>query len=149
MTAETELSDSSELGNEAVSVDSIPEDVRPTAQVVVDKPSDGAVAVQPVEFAPLDTARGGESGAEDSNASENNISLLHEVPLLITVELGRTQMPVGEVLDLRHGSVVELDRLAGEPVDVRVNDRLIAKGEVVVIEDKFGIRILDITSVQE
>lgn len=149
MTAETESSDFPEKENEAVSVESIPKDVSPTAQDVVDDLSNEAVAVQPVEFAPLDTVLAEESKAEDDNAANNNISMLHDVPLLITVELGRTQMSVGEVLNLRHGSVVELDRLAGEPVDVRVNDRLIAQGEVVVIEDKFGIRILDITSTRK
>ncbi|OPZ64810.1 MAG: Flagellar motor switch protein FliN [Candidatus Aerophobetes bacterium ADurb.Bin490] len=67
-----------------------------------------------------------------------------DVPLSVTVELGRTNKLVREVLDLSPGSVIELDKLAGEPVDILVNGKYIAKGEVVVIDENFGIRITDI-----
>ena len=73
--------------------------------------------------------------------SSTNIDMLMDVSLLVTVELGRTRMTLRQVLDLQNGSVVELDRLAGDPVDIFVNERLIAKGEVVVVDDKFGVRI--------
>jgi len=73
-----------------------------------------------------------------------NISLLMDVPLQLTVELGRTKMLVKEILGLGEGSIIELDKLAGEPVDLLVNNKLIAKGEVVVIDENFGVRVTDI-----
>jgi flagellar motor switch protein FliN len=81
---------------------------------------------------------------EKSNVS--NIDLLMDVSLRVTVELGRTRMQLARILELQHGSVVELDRLAGDPVDVLVNDRLVARGEVVVVDDKFGVRITEMVS---
>jgi flagellar motor switch protein FliN/FliY len=72
-----------------------------------------------------------------------------DIPLQLTVELGRTKMPIKEILDLGPGSIVELDKLAGEPVDILVNNKLIAKGEVVVIDESFGVRITDIVSKME
>jgi len=77
------------------------------------------------------------------------IELILDVPLELTVELGRKRMFIKEVLDLTVGSIVELDRVAGEPVDVLVNGRIMARGEVVVIEDNFGIRITEIINPQE
>lgn len=96
------------------------------------------VTVQPVRFEPLAV---GEQDREDQN-----IDLILDVPLQITVELGRTRKMIREILELGPGSVVELDRLAGEPVDILVNGKLIAKGEVVVIDENFGVRIIDIAS---
>lgn len=78
--------------------------------------------------------------------SESNIDLLLDVSLRVTVELGRTRMKLAQILELQHGSVVELDRLAGDPVDIFVNDRMVAHGEVVVVDDKFGVRITDMVS---
>ena len=75
-----------------------------------------------------------------------SIDLLMDVPLRVSVELGRTRLSVRQVLELQNGSVVELDRLAGEAVDVMINDRLMARGEVVVVDDKFGIRITEIVT---
>jgi flagellar motor switch protein FliN/FliY len=72
------------------------------------------------------------------------MDMLMDVSMQVTVELGRTQMTVRQVLDLQHGSVVELDRLAGEAVDIYVNDHMIARGEVVVVDDKFGVRITEL-----
>ena len=74
------------------------------------------------------------------------IELILDIPLDVTVELGRVRMLIKDVLELTSGSIIELDRVAGEPVDLLVNGRLIAKGEVVVIEDNFGIRITEIIS---
>lgn len=91
---------------------------------------------RPVEFAPLQPA--------SSVSSSTNLELLLGVTLLVTVELGRARMSIEEVLKLGPGSVVELDKQAGEPVDVLVNDRLVARGEVVVIDDRFGVRITDV-----
>jgi flagellar motor switch protein FliN/FliY len=73
-----------------------------------------------------------------------NYEMLVDVPIKVTVELGRSQMTVQEILGLEKGSVIELDRIAGDPVDVFVNDYLIAKGEVVVVDDNFGVRITKI-----
>jgi flagellar motor switch protein FliN len=72
--------------------------------------------------------------------------MLFDIPLQVTVELGRTNRNVKDILELTSGSIIELDKLAGEPVDVLVNNRLIARGEVVVIEENFGVRITNIAS---
>lgn len=96
------------------------------------------VPVQPVQFAPL------QSNYQPKEIA--NIDLIMDVPLQITVELGKSRRTIREVLALGPGSVVELDKLAGEPVDLLVNGKLLAKGEVVVIDENFGIRITDIIS---
>lgn len=72
-----------------------------------------------------------------------------DIPLQVTVELGRTRRQIREILDMSQGFIIELDKLAGEPVDVFVNHTLIAKGEVVVIDENFGVRVTDIISPQE
>ncbi|WLR52347.1 flagellar motor switch phosphatase FliY [Bacillus tianshenii] len=79
----------------------------------------------------------------------NNLNMLLDIPLQVTVELGRTKRSVQEILELSPGSIVELDKLAGEPVDILVNNKLIATGEVVVIEENFGVRVTDIISQKE
>ncbi len=79
-----------------------------------------------------------------SNIEQMNINLLVDVPLQVTVELGRSRMTVQQVLDLERGSVVELNRAAGDAVDIFINDRLLARGEVVVVDDNFGVRITEI-----
>jgi flagellar motor switch protein FliN/FliY len=77
---------------------------------------------------------------------QSNIELLMDVSMRVTVELGRTRMQLAQILELQHGSVVELDRLAGDPVDVIVNDCMVAHGEVVIVDDKFGVRITEMVS---
>ncbi len=85
--------------------------------------------------------------AEDhSDDEQKNLARIMDVVLSISVELGRTRMTVRQVLDLDQDSVIELDRLAGEVVDVFVNEHLIARGEVVVVDDKFGVRISELIS---
>ena len=79
----------------------------------------------------------------------NDINMILDIPVQITVELGRTRIPIKNILQLAQGSVVELDALAGEPMDVLVNGYLIAQGEVVVVNDKFGIRLTDIVTPSE
>lgn len=101
----------------------------------------GNVGVQPVQFAPL-------SAAEQS-ATTGNIGLLMDVSMQLTVELGRTKMLIKDILGMGEGTIVELDKLAGEPVDLLVNGKLIAKGEVVVIDENFGVRVTDIISPME
>jgi flagellar motor switch protein FliN/FliY len=75
---------------------------------------------------------------------QENIDLIKDVPLEVTVELGRTNKTIREILDFSPGTIIELNKLAGEPIDVLVNGKYIAKGEVVVIDDSFGIRITEI-----
>jgi flagellar motor switch protein FliN len=77
------------------------------------------------------------------------LELLLDVPLEVSVELGRARMSIQDLLNLSPGSVVELDKIAGEPLDILINDRLIARGEAVVVNDKFGVRITDIVSPSE
>ncbi|MBB6452914.1 flagellar motor switch protein FliN/FliY [Salirhabdus euzebyi] len=80
---------------------------------------------------------------------QQNLDMLLDIPLKVSVELGRTQKTIKEILEMGSGSIVELDKLAGEPVDIHVNDKLIAKGEVVVIDENFGVRVTDILSQSE
>jgi flagellar motor switch protein FliN len=81
--------------------------------------------------------------------SVNDINMILDIPVQLTVELGRTRIPIKHILQLAQGSVVELEALAGEPMDVLVNGYLIAQGEVVVVNDKFGIRLTDIVTPSE
>ena len=90
----------------------------------------------------------------DSNENDNanqtrRLDLLLDVPLDIAVELGRARMSIQDLLALGPGSVIELDKIAGEALDILVNDRLVARGEAVVVNDKFGVRITDIVSQSE
>ena len=94
------------------------------------------VNVQPLQFQSFDEGM--------IEFDRKNIGLLMDVPLQITVELGRTSKKIREILEFGQGSIIELDKLAGEPVDILVNGKSIAKGEVVVIDESFGVRITDI-----
>ncbi|KAB3537111.1 flagellar motor switch phosphatase FliY [Bacillus safensis] len=107
------------------------------------KPKPAApVNVAPVEFESF-------SEPQHTTSQLGNLDMLMDIPLSITVELGRTQRSVKEVLELSAGSIIELDKLAGEPVDILVNKRIVAKGEVVVIDENFGVRVTDILSQSE
>lgn len=101
----------------------------------------GAAAATAKIFEPL-----GSGAAANAN---QGLELILDIPVHLTVELGRTKISIRNLLQLAHGSVVELDGLAGEPMDVLVNGTLIAQGEVVVVNDKFGIRLTDIITPQE
>ena len=96
-------------------------------------------AVHPVQFMPL-------APEPPSLDSSHGIELLLDVALEVSVELGRSHMAIAEILALRTGSVIELDKLAGEPADILVNGSLIARGEVVVVDEKFGVRITEVVS---
>jgi flagellar motor switch protein FliN len=102
---------------------------------------DSNIPVQPAQFMPLST--------EPVAVNDANIGLILDVPLQVTVELGHTKKSIKDILELSNGSIVELDKLAGEPVDILVNGKLLAKGEVVVIDENFGVRITDIVSAME
>jgi len=96
--------------------------------------------VQPVQFASF------QPSSPLSNAEEGNLNLLLDIPLTVTVELGRTQKMIKDILELSQGSIIELDKLAGEPVDILINNKFVAKGEVVVIDENFGVRVTDIVN---
>ncbi len=89
------------------------------------------------------------SGVEDNRLSKTDFSKLKmilDVPLKVSVELGRTKMLINDLLQLGQGSVIELDKIAGEPMEILINDKLVAMGEVVVVNEKFGVRLTDVVS---
>lgn len=101
------------------------------------------VTVQPVQFTSFDAS------SQTSGEENQNLDLLMDVKLQLTVELGRCELPIKKVLELTRGSIVELDRVAGEPVALYANGKHVANGEVVVIEDNFGLRITNISEPEE
>ena len=88
-------------------------------------------------------------GAKAAGTTQNDLDMILDIPVQLTVELGRTKMPIKNLLQLAQGSVVELSSMAGEPLDVMINGFLIAQGEVVVVNDKLGIRLTDIITPSE
>jgi flagellar motor switch protein FliN len=98
-------------------------------------------SVAPASFASL--------GSGAAPTADNDLNMILDIPVQLTVEMGRTKIPIKHILQLAQGSVVELEALAGEPMDVLVNGYLIAQGEVVVVNDKFGIRLTDIVTPSE
>lgn len=108
-------------------------------QAMPQRPPQAPVNVQQAQFASFESN-------QLTQSESRNLNMLLDIPLQVTVELGRTKRSVKEILELTSGSVIELDKLAGEPVDILVNARLVAKGEVVVIDENFGVRITDIVS---
>ena len=98
------------------------------------------ITVQPVQFPSFDNHLGMKL------EGNRNFDLLLDIKLQLTVELGRTEMPIKKILELTRGSIIELDKVAGEPVELYASGKMIAKGEVVVIEDNFGLRIISIVS---
>jgi len=110
----------------------------PTPSAYAQQPD---VNVQPAQFQNFDV-----------NAvlqQKENIGIIMDVPLEVTVELGKTKKKIREILEFAPGTIVELDRLASEPIDVLVNGKFVARGEVVVIDENFAIRIIDIVSVDK
>ena len=94
-------------------------------------------------------ARRNDEGVSGSENGIKRLDVLLDVPLDVTVELGRARMTIQELLSLHPGSVVELDKLAGDALDILINGRLVAKGEAVVVKEKFGIRVSDVVSASE
>jgi len=121
--------------DENVSWDDIKEDMEASKKQT-------KTATSPANFEEL-------QNAERKGNAAIDIDFILDIPLTVTVELGRSRMLIGELLQLGQGSVVELAKFAGEPMDVYINQRLIAKGEVVVVNEKFGIRLTDIVSPAE
>lgn len=108
-------------------------------QYLGEQTNEKASTIQTASFSEFDHV-------ELNKNEQRNLDMLLDIPLQITVELGRTQQPIKDILDLSSGSIIELDKLAGEPVDILVNKKLIAQGEVVVIDENFGVRVTDIIS---
>jgi flagellar motor switch protein FliN/FliY len=115
-----------------------------------------ALLEQKANDGPGDSASGGPLSGDTpkpfssgSDGHVNDINMVLDIPVQLSVELGRTRVPIKHILQLGQGSVVELDALAGEPMDVLVNGYLIAQGEVVVVNDKFGIRLTDVVTPSE
>jgi len=107
---------------------------------------------QPGEVEPGGVLSGGEAPrpfSAGTDGASSDINMVLDIPVQLSVELGRTKVPIKHILQLGQGSVVELDALAGEPMDVLVNGYLIAQGEVVVVNDKFGIRLTDVVTPSE
>lgn len=111
------------------------------AAALAEQEASGAGDVQPAAFAQLRN--------EATNGPPGNLDLILDIPVTITVELGRTKIQIRNLLQLAQGSVIELDGMAGEPMTVLVNGCLIAQGEVVVVNEKFGIRLTDIITPEE
>jgi flagellar motor switch protein FliN/FliY len=119
------------------------------AALAESKPEAGGLsgAVQTETVAPANFTNF--ASTEGITGAGNDLNMILDIPVQLTVELGRTRIPIKHILQLAQGSVVELDALAGEPMDVLVNGFLIAQGEVVVVNDKFGIRLTDIVTPSE
>jgi flagellar motor switch protein FliN len=109
--------------------------------------SNGSDSESAPEFESISAPAKPNSGS--GNAAHSDIQMVLDIPVQLTVELGRTKVPIKYILQLAQGSVVELDAMAGEPMDVLVNGYLIAQGEVVVVNEKFGIRLTDIVTPSE
>ena len=113
------------------------------SEQAVSEADSAAAATQPADIFPSFGGSGAAAGMM------NELDMILDIPVQITVELGRTKITIKNLLQLAHGSVVELEAMAGEPMDVLVNGTLIAQGEVVVVNDKFGIRLTDIITPSE
>ena len=96
--------------------------------------SDEMITVRPVKFQEFELT-------EPNRAIKKNLDIMQDISMHVSVELGRTKATIKDVMDFKEGSIVELDKIAGEQVEVYVNNKLVAKGEVIVIEDKFGVRV--------
>lgn len=110
---------------------------------------DQALAEATSEGGGESSSGGGGSGPESGRLARTDFSKLKmilDVPLKVSVELGRTKMLVNDLLQLGQGSVIELDKIAGEPMEILINDKLVAMGEVVVVNEKFGVRLTDVVS---
>ncbi|MFG1498238.1 flagellar motor switch protein FliN [Saccharospirillum sp. HFRX-1] len=117
-----------------------------------DDSDDNDVSADANPRAPLEEFEVTPPGAPTSTGSSDdtpNLDVILDIPVTISMEVGNTQIPIRNLLQLNQGSVIELDRLAGEPLDVLVNGTLIAHGEVVMVNEKFGIRLTDVVSQQE
>lgn len=119
--------------------------IDPEAILAEMEAGEAAAGIAPVELDPITD----DSSSTNSDTDNPELEVILDIPVRISMEVGCTQIPIRNLLQLNQGSVVELDRLAGEPLDVMVNGTLIAHGEVVMVNDKFGIRLTDVVSQTE
>jgi len=119
------------------------------AEALVDPKEAAGEQDEPGSVLSGDAARPMRGAGNAADAPVNDINMVLDIPVQLSVELGRTRVSIKHILQLGQGSVVELDALAGEPMDVLVNGYLIAQGEVVVVNDKFGIRLTDVVTPSE
>jgi len=110
------------------------------------KEQSDAEGLESAQFSELESSDGVEPAPSDVSPEDLKLDVILDVPVTVSMEIGRTQVNIRNLLQLNQGSVIELDRFAGEPMDVLVNGTLIAHGEVVVVNDKFGIRLTDVIS---
>ena len=119
------------------------------AEALMEQKTADAVAAEPAPGSVLADSPAASKSTYNDDAPIHDINRVLDIPVQLSVELGRTKVPIKHILQLGQGSVVELDALAGEPMDVLVNGYLIAQGEVVVVNDKFGIRLTDVVTPSE
>ena len=118
-----------------------------TAQAQNEGGMNAEASPPPMDGGPVDAAApSSKKKGNDNRAQMQSLDFILDIPLKVTVELGRTRMLIRDILQLSQGSVLELSKFAGEPLEVLVNDKLVARGEVVVVNEKFGIRLTDIIS---
>jgi flagellar motor switch protein FliN/FliY len=123
------------------------EDANQEDEPVKDEGAGEGAGETAVEEQEGDTNR--EEGGKADEVKEANLDLILDIPLTVTVELGRSKMLINDLLQLGQGSVIELTKLVGDPLEVLVNDKLVARGEVVVVNEKFGVRLTDIVTPME
>lgn len=144
-----DLFDEVENNNKEESVKTTPEPIPPVekfddiASGTSSASNSEPVTVQPVQFAAFDV------NSQTAGEENQNLDLLMDVKLQLTVELGRCELPIKKVLELTRGSIIELDKVAGEPVALYANGKHVANGEVVVIDDNFGLRVTNISDPEE
>ena len=143
-----EMSDEDRMAAEwaAALAESKPEPAQGSASAVASEVTAPAESVSRPAFSNFS---GSSPVADTGLAAGTDLNMILDIPVQLTVELGRTRIPIKNILQLAQGSVVELEAMAGEPMDVLVNGYLIAQGEVVVVNDKFGIRLTDIVTPSE
>ncbi len=123
------------------------EETNEEEEPVKDEVADEGAGATAVEEQEEDTNE--EEGGKVGERKEANLDLILDIPLSVTVELGRSKMLINDLLQLGQGSIVELTKLVGDPLEVLVNDKLVARGEVVVVNEKFGVRLTDIVTPME
>ncbi len=137
------MSDEQQANKKVPGQDPSAESTSESIERVVHAAADFAQAtVQPVDFGPLDASRAG--GAPRGDEERRNLDLLLDVGVPVSAEVGRSQMTLDEILKLGPGSIVPLDKRADEPLDLRVNGKLVARGEVVLVDDVYGLRVTQI-----
>ncbi len=136
---ETAVSNDSDVTDESLDIAKTDDTVLQVDEDESDKP----ITVKPVQFGSF------EDLSQTQGEINKNLDILMDIKLQLTVELGRTELPIKKVLELTRGSIIELEKIAGEPVELYANGKLVAHGEVVVIEDNFGLRITSITDPED